>query len=346
MKIQASVLIFFVLTAGLFADVLSETAATVNLIKPQMITSRQVQDEINSYNEQLKKSGLPQRKITKKQMLDNMISSILILQAAQRDGITVSAGEMQKVVDTQMKNVENQLHRKLTLEQFKQIVTRQTGTSWDQYVKNLKEQMIKQTYITRKKAKLFKAIKEPTEQEIENKYQDNITKLVSPEYIRLSMIYMSTINKTASEKAAIKKKLEGAYKKIKNGVLSFNDAVLKYSTDDAIKYRDGDIGYIRRDDRNTRARLGDTFFNEIFNLKVNEISGVLESNTGYQIVKVTEKMAPKVLTLNDPIAPGKTMTVHDYLKAGIYQEKQQKALQEALKEVVSELKKEAEITIF
>ncbi len=346
MKKLAGILIFFSLAAGLFADVLSETVATVNLIKPQMITSRQVQNEINAYNEQLKKSGLPPQKITKKQMLDNMISSILILQAAERDGITVSGAEMQRVIDTQMKSVENQLHRKLSLDQFKKIVENQTGTSWDQYVKNLKEQMIKQTYITKKKAKLFKEIKEPTEQDIENKYQDNITKLVSPEYIRLSMIYISTVNKSASEKAAIKKRLEEVYKKIKNGVLSFNDAVLKYSSDDAVKYRDGDIGYIRRDDRNTRARLGDTFFNEIFNLKVNDISDVLESNTGYQIVKVTEKMAPKVLGLNDPVAPGKTMTVHDYLKAGIFQERQQKALQEALKEVVSELKKEAEITIF
>ncbi len=325
---------------------LSETAATVNLVKPQMITTQQVQDEINAYNAQLKKNGLPPQKITKKQMLENMISSILILQAAERDGITVSGGELQKVIDTQMKSVENQLHRRISFDQFKKIVQNQTGTSWDVYVKNLKEQMIKQTYITKKKAGLFKKIKEPTEQEIENKYQDNITKLVSPEYIRLSMIYMSTINKSASEKAAIKKKMDEAYKKIKNGVLSFDDAVLKYSTDDAIKYRNGDIGYIRRDDRNTRARLGDSFFNSIFNLKVNEISKVLESNTGYQIVKVTEKRAPKVLGLNDPIAPGKSMTVHDYLKAGIFQEKQQKALQKALEEVVSELKKEAEITIF
>ncbi len=346
MRKLAGVLIFIGLTSVLFAEVLSETVATVNLTKPEMITSRQVQDEIDAYNRELKKRGLPPREITKKQMLENMISSILILQAAKRDGITVSSDEMQKVIDNQMKSVEKQLHRKITLEQFKKIVTSQTGNSWNAYVKNLKDQLIKQTYVTRKKSKIFKAIKQPTEQEIENKYQDNITKFVSPEYIRVSMIYISTINKTAQEKEAIKKKLDKAYKEIKNGALSFEDAVQKYCSDTAIKARGGDIGYIRRDDRNFRARLGDRFFNEIFSLPVNQISGVLESNTGYQIVKVTEKMAPKVLGLYDPIAPGKTITVHDYLKAGIYQEKEQQALQKALKEVVAELKKEAEITIF
>ena len=346
MKKLAGILVFIGVSGLLFADVLSETAATVNLVKPEMITTQQVQNEINAYNQQLVKNGLPQQKITKKQMLNNMISSVLLLQAAQRDGITVSNAEMQKVVDNQMKSVENQLHQKLTPDQFKKIVERKTGEPWDAYKKSLKEQMIKQTYITRKKSALFKAVKEPTEAEIENKYQDNITKFASPEYIRVSMVFVSTVNKSASEKALLKKKIEEAYKKLKNGALSFDDAVLNYATDDAIKYRGGDVGYIRRDDRNTRARFGDSFFNALFTLKVNEISDVLTSNLGYALVKITEKRAPKVLSFTDPIAPGKTLTVHDYLKAGIYQERQQKALEKALQEVVAELKKEAEITIF
>ncbi len=340
------ILIFITVAFTVTADVLGETVATVNLIKPEMITSQEVQNEINAYNQQLKKNGLPQRKISKKQMLNNLISSILILQGAERDGVKVTKEEIQKVINTQMKSVEKQLGRALTVNQFKEIVQKQTGTTWETYLKNLKDQMLKQMYISRKKSALFKAVKEPTEAEIENKYQDNVTKLVSPEYIRVSMIYMSTLNKTASEKAAIKKKMTAIYQKLKNGVITFDDAVSKYSSDNALKYRGGDIGYIRRDDRNTRARLGNTFFNDLFNLKVNEISGVLESNTGYHIVRITEKRAPRVLGLNDPIAPGKTITVHDYLKTGIFQERQQAALQKALKEVVAELKKQADINIF
>ncbi len=346
MKKLAGIFFLLILTAIVYADVLSETAATVNLIRPEMITSKQVQDEITAYNRQLVKNGLPQQKITKKQMLENMISSILILQAAERDGITVAGAELQKIINTQKRSVETQLKRKLTDEQFKKIVENQTDTSWDKYVNNLKEQIIKQTYITKKKRDLFKAIKQPTEAEIETRYQDNVTKLVSPEYIRASMVYISTVNKSSAEKISLKKKIDEAYSKLKNGAISFDDAVLNYSTDENIKYRGGDIGYIRRDDRNTRARLGDNFFNAIFNLKVNDISGVLESNTGYHIVKVTEKRAPKVLGMNDPIAPGNNITVHEYLKAGIYQERQQSALKKALKEVVAELKKEAEIVIF
>ncbi len=336
--------IFFVNIVN--SEVLSETVATVNLIRPEMITSVQVDKEIENYNRQLVNNGLPRQKISRKQMLDNMIASILILQAAERDGITASDQAVQKVLDSQKKSVEKQLHRKLSMNQFKEIVTKQTGMSWADYVKNLKEQIIKQTYVTKVKKDLFTSIKPPTEEEIENSYQENITKFVSPEYIRVSMIYMSTLNKNSAQKAELKKKMEEAYKLLKNGKISFDDAVLKYSTDENSKYRGGDIGYIRRDDKNARAKLGDKFFNKLFSLKVNEISGVLESNTGYHIVKVTEKRAAKVLGLNDPIAPGSRMTVHDFIKNGIFQEREQAALQKAIKEVVEELKKEAEITIF
>ena len=346
MKRNLSILLFLTLITTLYADVLSETVATVNLIKPEMITSTQVQYEIDAYNKQLAMNGLPQQKISKKEMLENIISSKLLLQAAERDGVNVSGADIQKVIEAQMKSVEAQVRRKITLEQFKGIVQKQTEMSWDEYLKNLKEQIIKQTYVTQKKKNIFTSVKPPTEKEIERRYQDNATKFVSPEYVRASMVFISTLNKNNQEKKALKAKIDEVYSKLKNGKISFDDAVLKYSTDEKAKYRGGDIGYIRRDDKNLRASLGDNFFNKLFDLKVNEISPVLSSNTGYHIVKVTEKRAPKVLALNDPVNPGNSLTVHDFLKTGIYQEREQAALKKALAEVIKELKNEAEITIF
>lgn len=346
MKRILSIFIFLIASTSLYSDVLSETVATVNLVKPEMITSTQVQQEIDAYNRQLAMNGLPQQKISKKDMLENMISSILLLQAAERDGVKVSGADLQKVIDAQMKSVEAQVRRKITLDQFKGIVQKQTDMSWDEYLKNLKEQIIKQTYVTQKKKNIFTSIKPPTEKEIERRYQDNATKFVSPEYIRASMIFISTLNKNSQEKTALKQKIDEVYKKLKNGEISFDDAVLNYSTDETVKYKGGDIGYIRRDDKNLRASLGDSFFNKLFELKVNEISPVLSSNTGYHIVKITEKRAPKVLALNDSVNPGNSLTVHDFLKTGIYQEREQEALKRALAEVIKELKSEAEITIF
>ena len=346
MKRNLFVLLFLTVITTLYADVLSETVATVNLIKPEMITSTQVQQEIDAYNKQLAINGLPQQKISKKDMLENIISSKLLLQAAERDGVNVSGADIQKVIEAQMKSVEAQVRRKITLEQFKGIVQKQTDMSWDEYLKNLKEQIIKQTYVTQKKKNIFTSVKPPTEKEIERRYQDNATKFVSPEYVRASMVFISTLNKNNQEKTAAKAKIDEAYRKLKNGEISFDDAVLKYSTDEKAKYRGGDIGYIRRDDKNLRASLGDNFFNKLFDLKVNEISPVLSSNTGYHIVKVTEKRAPKVLALNDPVNPGNSLTVHDFLKTGIFQEREQAALKKALAEVIKELKNEAEITIF
>ena len=73
--------------------------------------------------------------------------------------------------------------------------------------------------------------------------------------------------------------IEKAYAELRNGSISFDDAVLKYSEEESIKYRGGDIGYVGRDNRNLKLQLGEVFFNKMFQLDKNEISGVLEGPT-------------------------------------------------------------------
>ena len=84
----------------------------------------------------------------------------------------------------------------------------------------------------------------------------------------------------------------------------------------------------------------------MFQLSKNEISGVLESNSGFHILKITEKLEAKLLTLDDKITPDSTMLVKDYIKNGILQEKQQLALEISLKEINLELRQQAEIIFF
>ncbi len=333
MKRLLVVILSLFISAFSFADILSEPLASVNLIRPEMITSLEVDQKIELYNRQLRSSGMPAQNISRKEMLDSIISSILIAQAAERSGLTVSDIDLNRVIQSQKQSAEGQLRQKITDEQFKQLIINQTSSTWDEYLSEIKDQLLQQSFITQNKKNIFENIKVPGNEEIEIKYNENLQFFFNPEYVRVSMVFIPVLNKNVEKGKIANNKLEQAYLELKNGSIGFDNAVLIYSEEESIKYRGGDIGYVGRDNQNLKLQLGDDFFNKLFQLPLNDISKVLESNSGYHIVKITEKLDPKLLTLEDKITPDNPLLVKDYIKDGILQENQQKALSIALHEI-------------
>ena len=346
MKRLLLVLLSLYFSAFSFADILSEPLASVNLVRPEMITSLEVDQKIELYNKQLASNGLPVQNVSRKQMLESVISSVLIAQAAEKSGIVVSDIDINRVIMTQKQSAESQLRQKITDEQFKQLIINQTGTSWENYLSGIKEQLLQQSYITQNKKSIFENINLPDFNEINIKYNENIQYFFNPEYVRVSMIFIPVLNKITEPSENAKEKLKKAYLELKNGSISFDDAVIKYSEEESIKYRGGDIGYIGRDNSKLKLQLGEVFFNNLFQLPLNTISNVLESNSGYHLVKIKKKLEPRLLSLDDQITPDNTLLVKDYIKDGLLQEKQQIALDKALKEINLELRQQAEIIYF
>ena len=346
MKKIIMLLLSLLISTVVYADILSKPLASVNLIRPELVSSFDIDQKIEQYNKQLLNSGMPIQNISRTDMLESIISSILIAQAAEKSGLSISDIDINRVIQAQKKSAEGQLGQKISDEQFKQLIIRQTASTWELYLSGIKEQLLQQTYITQNKKSLFENIKVPGKNEIENKYNENLQYFFNPEYVRVSMIFIPVLNKNVEESDLAKKKLEKAYLELKNGSISFDDAVLTYSEEESMKYRGGDIGYIGRDNRNLKLQLGDDFFNKLFKLDLNAISEVLESNSGYHVVKITEKIEPKLLTLDDQITPDNPLLVKDYIKDGILQENQQKVLSLALQEINSDLREQAEIIYF
>ncbi len=346
MKRIILLLIFAQIVVMSYADMLSEPLVSINLIRPEMITSQEVDEQISLYNKQLIAKGLPQKNIERSDMLDSMISSVLIAQAAEKSGIKISESDINRIIKAQKKSAEAQLHQRISDNQFKQLIINQTNGSWDLYIKGISEQLLQQSYITQNKKSFFNSISIPTSEEIEIKYKENMQLFFNTEYLRVSMIFIPVLNKNQEASAAARTRLEKAYNELKNGNISFDDAVLKYSEEENIKYRGGDIGYVGRDNSNLKMQLGKVFFNKMFKLSENEISDVLESNSGFHILKITEKIEPGLLTLDDKIKPDSNIPVRDYIKNGILQERQQIALEKALKEINLELRQQAEIIYF
>ena len=84
--------------------------------------------------------------------------------------------------------------------------------------------------------------------------------------------------------------------------------------------------------------MGIDFLNAVFALKNGEVSRVLETARGAQIVKVTETYSQKTLELSDPYQLGSPGTVRDYIGNMLFQQRQQKVVEEATLELVNELR--------
>jgi parvulin-like peptidyl-prolyl isomerase len=121
---------------------------------------------------------------------------------------------------------------------------------------------------------------------------------------------------------------------------------MKYSEDNKSKYNGGLLNSFFRNDQQSRQFLGSAFFDSIFKLKKGEISGVLQSNLGFHIVQISEKLDARLLGLNDKVPPLNTMTVKEAINTSIVTQRQADAYKTALADITAELKKQADVKVF
>ena len=348
MKIRYSLILAFIIIVVVpgFAQLIDQPVATVDLVRMEPITAKQLDNKLESVRTLSMQAGLSPGVIDRKQVLESMIAEILLRQGAERKKINVSAEEVNNVVTTLKRNAEAQVGRELTQIEFRSLVTQQTGMTWDQYTAQLRSELIKQQYVAVEKRSVLDAVKNPTDREIEKRYFENANKFTNPEYVRFSQVYISTVNLAASEKSRARENAEKIFSRYRNGEMSFSELVEQYSEDASSKYKQGDAGYVGRDNQQVAQLFGESFFDTLFDAEVGAVEGVYESRVGFHIIKITEHEYPKILKLEDPVSPTNSMTVREYIRAGILQERQQEALQRALEELIGELKKEAEIRLF
>ena len=342
--------LFVVVAGGVFAQLIAQPAATVNYSKPEMISVKQLENQVGVITALKQRAGQPAAaagKAQKLEVLDMMISDILIMQAAESEGVVAESAEIDAAVANQKSQIEKANGRAVTDAQFRLAIENQTGYNWNEYRAQLSKQIIQQKFLMLKKqAAIESYIKMPDYKDIEWFYIQNKTKFTNPEMIRYSQIFIGTVNLNPQQIQDAGKKAEEAYRKYVNGSASFEQLVNEYTEDQNAKYRNGDSGYLAFGDPNAAAYLGQDFMMKLYNLKEGDVSAVIRSNVGYHIIKVTEYLEGKTLTLDDKIHPTVNQTVREYIAQQLIMGSQQQALARALNELVEELKSKADIKIF
>lgn len=321
-----------------FGQLLDQPVAVVRLTETVNIGQRELRQQVELLERQLGRSLSPENR---RELLDAQIAEVLLNQAAERNRIRVTQEEVDQAIAQQRAAVG----QPMTDAQFRQLVTRESGVPWDEYVEQVRERLIQERYIIEEKRSTLQDVEPPTEAEIRRFYEENATQFSNPAMVRFSHLFIDTRNLSNQEKQERRERAETLYRRIQSGAASF-DELLEESLDDAT-YSGGDFGYLLRQDPQSQRLLGTSFIDDVFEVEEGQVSdGVLESNVGYHIVRVANKRRARILELTDPVLPGQNTTVRDQIRNFILSNKQQQAFQQAIQEVVEELREEAEITIF
>ncbi|NLZ76529.1 MAG: peptidylprolyl isomerase [Spirochaetales bacterium] len=326
-------------TTMVFTAPISSPAATVRLTKTVQISMNDLDAEVAKYRAATQDPS----SVDPLQVLNLLINNELFRQGAERDGVVITSTMIESAYKNQKASIEQSYGTTLTGEEFDQIIVNNFG-SVDAYKNLIGEQLLVDSYVQLKKGDVLKEEPVVSENEVSSFYRKNRTQFVSPETVKLSHIFIP-FSSESGVNASNRALLEDVANKIRTGTLSFEKAVVEYSRDTPSQSKGGDIGWLTMDNEDARLGLGDSFFEAAFSLDVGETSGVVESNTGYHILKVLVYSETKILALDDVISPNNPMTIRSYITSELQIAKRQELYVKAVNSLVEELRKSATVRI-
>ena len=122
-----------------------------------------------------------------------------------------------------------------------------------------------------------------SEDEVKAFYKTNADKYQNQQQREASHILIAASKNAApAEKSKAKAKAEDVLGQIKKNPKQFEELATKYSQDPESAKKGGDLGAFGR------GMMVKPFDDAVFSMKVNEISGIVESDFGYHIIKLTK----------------------------------------------------------
>jgi len=338
---------FFILisliTVSVFAQSFDlKTVAVVNLIRSVPITGRQLRSEIE-YRERVVGQPLPPAQ--RIDVLDDMINELLVLQAAERDRIIITENEVNQNVQQLRGMLAQNLNRQPTDAEFTQLLRNEFQMDEATYRDRIRKQLVLQKYIMTKKENLLK-----TAQNLPNPSEDEISYLFNmrrQELVRFQTVEFSYIQipfgQDATARTRARELGERLIREIGSDPSKFDSVADRASTSAGYM---SEMGTVPRHEVAVE-RFGRNFVEEAFRLRQGQVSGLIEANIGYLIIKVIRNLEFKNLDLDDIVPnyllpagvdPRTRVTVRNLLSSYIQSEKQQGILKQATDEIIAELR--------
>ena len=317
--------------------------AVIKHNKSETITAKQLRSRIEFLK---KETGVPEFTTEqKKQILDSLISEKLVAQAAAKEGILISDSQVNAAF---LNTFRQQLGQDVSESQLSDFIERQTGKTLSVYMKDqtgmsleeykdyLKNQLVAQQYVFKKKeAELKKVV--ATDEEIRSAYEMNKSAFVWNDMSKLFLVMVPKGSDAASAKT-LAESLRSQYKANKSA-----EDKIKLSEDNGKKYQ---AGYLVVAKTSAQAQqLGWSYdkLMELFGRNKGYVSELSVTDNDYQFYCVVDKYNAKMLELIDVVEPDSTITVYDYIKQRLTAQKQSQFLTTAAQDIAKSLETKSSV---
>ncbi|MFC1467694.1 peptidylprolyl isomerase [Verrucomicrobiota bacterium] len=234
-----------------------------------------------------------------KQAEEGMIMEIVLKDAAKAAGITAEPAD----VRARIEQIKTQLPAEMSLGDM----ISQQGLTMDAF----KEQLTAQMAIQKMMEAEANKVAEASDAEAQTFYNENTERFMRPEQVRASHILIKTEKSDTDEvKAEKKAKAEALAKQAKEGA----DFATLAKENSACPSKDqgGDLNYFAKE------RMVPEFSEAAYSMNAGDISGVVETQFGYHVIKVTDKKAAEQVDFTNVVAN---------IKGFLTQQKKQQAVQ-------------------
>jgi peptidyl-prolyl cis-trans isomerase SurA len=202
--------------------------------------------------------------------LRDLIDQSLLAQRGKDMGVNVE-GDVVKQLD--QVRIQNKLD---SMEKLEAAVTKE-GLNWDDFKNNIRNKLLTQEVIRREVGSHITIGHDETLKY----YEEHKKEFVKPEQVALRAIEISTDGKKESDLPDLKKKAEDLLKRIKDGE-DFGTLAKRFS-DGSTAQQGGFLGVYKR------GELSKQLEDQVFAMKKNQLTDVIETKQGYLILQVLER---------------------------------------------------------
>jgi peptidyl-prolyl cis-trans isomerase SurA len=205
----------------------------------------------------------------RKSALRDLIDQSLLVQRAKDLGTSVEPSVIKKLDQIR---IQNKLE---SMEDLEKAVTSQ-GLNWEDFKNNIRNGLLTQQVIGSEVGSHISISKE----DVQKYYDAHKADFVRPEQVALREIEVSTEGKKPEELPELKKKAETALKRVQDGE-DFGE-IAKRLSDGTTAKQGGFLGQYKR------GELSKQLEDQVFVMKRNDLTPVLETKQGYLVLQVME----------------------------------------------------------
>jgi peptidyl-prolyl cis-trans isomerase SurA len=239
-------------------------------------------------------------------MLRDLIDQSLMVQRAKDMDINVESDVVKRLDEIRQ---DNHLASMEDLESKIEAA----GVDYEDYKNNIRTQLLVQEVIRREVGEHIIIAHE----EVLKYYTDHPDEFTRPEEVVLREIFINTDKKDASEIPALRKKADSMLERVHNGD-DFGE-LAKHFSDGGTAAQGGELGVFKHD-----GTLAADIEDQVFKLNRNEVTGVIETKTGFLILQVEQHYAAGLQPLDK---------VEVEINNKLYRQKMEPALRDYLKEL-------------